>query len=114
MKLKDMMFMKVRDFIKEWADESHYDVDVYDNVCEEIGIAYCAGSPVLTKDGEEHFKDVLDYDIKVDENCCIAIIDVDGEEGVWQKKLKKAKEFFYAQAGYCAWDDYEKWFAETE
>ena len=103
--------MKVREFIKEWEnEEEHNDVDVYDNVCEELGIAYCGGMK-LTKEGEEHFKEVLDYDIDVYEDYGEAVIDVDGDEGVWQKKLKKAKEFFYSAAGYCACDDWDKWFA---
>ena len=101
--------MKVREFVKEWENESHNDVDVYDNVCEEIGIAYCSGMK-LTKAGEEHFKDVLDLDIDVHEDHCYALIDVDDEEGVWQKKLRKAKEFFYSAAGYCACDEWDVWF----
>lgn len=101
--------MKVRDFVKEWENESHNDVDVYDNVCEEIGIAYCSGTK-LTEAGEERFKDVLDLDIDVHEDHCYALIDVDDEEGVWQKKLRKAKEFFYSAAGYCAYDDWDVWF----
>lgn len=105
--------MKVREFIKEWEnEEEHNDIDVYDNVCEELGICYCVGTK-LTKEGEEHFKEVLDYDIDVHEEYCNAVIDVDDEEGIWQKKLKKAKEFFYSAAGYCDESDYDKWFAEA-
>ena len=105
--------MKVREFVEEWGKNTHYDVDVWDNVCEELGIAYCGGI-LLTKEGEEHFKEVLDYDIDVHEDYCNAVIDVDGDEGIWQKKLKKAKEFFYSAAGYCADKDYTKWFVEVE
>ena len=104
--------MKVKEFVKAWESDTHNDVDVWDNVCEELGIAYCSGIK-LTKKGKEHFKEVLDYDIDVDEDYCTAIIDVDDEEGVWQKKLKKAKEFFYSAAGYCDESDYDKWFAEA-
>lgn len=104
--------MKVREFVKEWENEIHDDIDVWDNVCEELGIAYCTGTK-LTKEGEEYFKEVLDYDIDVDEDYCTAIIDIDDEEGIWQKKLRKAKEFFYSAAGYCAESDYDKWFAEA-
>ncbi len=106
--------MKVREFVKEWENEAHSDVDVYDNVCEEIGIAYCSGGYKLTREGEEHFKEVLDYDIEVFEDDCVAIVDVNGEEGVWQKKLKKAKTFFYAIAGYCAEEDFDRWFADVD
>lgn len=103
--------MKVKDFINLWADGTRDDIDVYDDVCEELGIAYCGGYK-LTKEGEKQFKDVLEYDILVDEN--LAIIHVDDEEGIWQKKLKKAKQFFYAAAGYCDCDDYDRWFIEVE
>lgn len=104
--------MKVKEFIEMWADGTHNDVDVYDDVCEEIGIAYC-GEIKLTKEGKEEFEDVLDYEIDPDEENYIAIIHVDDEEGIWQKKLKKAKQFFYSAAGYCADEDYQKWFAEA-
>lgn len=105
--------MKVKEFIEMWADGTHSDVDVYDDVCEEIGIAYCGGIK-LTKKGKEEFEDVLDYEIDPDEENYIAIIHVDDEEGIWQKKLKKAKQFFYSAAGYCADEDYQKWFVEVE
>ena len=104
--------MKVKEFIEMWSDGTHSDVDVYDDVCDEIGIAYC-GEIKLTKEGKKEFKDVLDYEIDPDEEHCIAIIHVDDEEGIWQKKLKKAKQFFYSAAGYCADEDYQKWFAEA-
>lgn len=105
--------MKVKEFIEMWADGTHSDVDVYDDVCDEIRIAYCGGIK-LTKKGEEEFEDVLDYEIDPDEENYIAIIHVDDEEGIWQKKLKKAKQFFYSAAGYCADEDYQKWFVEVE
>lgn len=98
--------MKVREFIKREDD-----IDVYDNVCEELGIAFC-GPIELTAEGKRHFAEVLEYDIDVDDMYCCASIDVDAPEGEWQKKLKKAKEFFYAAAGYCDADDYDKWFKD--
>ena len=105
--------MKVREFIKEWGNEEHNDVDVYDNVCEELGICYCAGTK-LTKEGEEHFKDIFDFDIEVDEDNQVAVVDVDDiDEKIWKKKLKKAEEFFISAAGYCSDEDYTKWFVET-
>ena len=107
----DIVWTTIEEFVKEWENGKHEDVDVYDNVCDEIGIAFC-GQVRLTEEGKDHFKEVLTYNIKVDEDCQIAIVDVDAEEGVWQKKLKKAKEFFHAAAGYCADDDYKKWFKE--
>ena len=104
--------MKIKEFINLWADGEHDDVDVYDNVCEELGIAFCGGY-TLTEEGTEHFKDALELEIDVIERDCIAIVDVDDEEGIWQKKLKKAKEFFYSIAGYCNDENFEKWFVEA-
>ena len=46
--------MKVKDFI-ELCNREFLDVDVYDNVCEELGIAYCGDSIELTTEGKEHF-----------------------------------------------------------
>lgn len=105
--------MKVKDFI-ELCNREFLDVDVYDNVCEELGIAYCGDSIELTTEGKEHFKEALEFDIDYDADYSTAIVDIDDVEGVWQKKLRKAKEFFYAAAGYCADSDYQKWFREIE
>lgn len=103
-----MTKMKVKDFIAK-----DYDIDVYDNVCEELGIAKC-GAYSLTDEGKQEWADVLEYDIEVyEENCC-AVVDVDGNEGVWQKKLRRAKNFFYSLAGYCSEENYDKWFIEIE
>ena len=108
--MKQNLF-KVRDFIK-----FNDDIDVYDDVCEELGIAFC-GPMLLTEAGEEHFAEVLDYDIQIDFSGSIKTAAVrvdDDDEKVWKHKLKKASEFFYALAGYCAADDYDKWFTEPE
>lgn len=94
--------MKVKDLITQ-----EIDIDVYDDVCEELGIAFC-GPLELTEDGTKEFADVMEYDIEINDDC--AIVNVDAPEGVWQKKLKKAKHFFHAAAGYCADDDYRRWF----
>ena len=109
----DIVWTTVGEFVKEWENGEHADVDVYDDVCEELGIAFC-GEIKLTNEGAEHFKEVLQYNIKVDEDCGVAIVNVDAEEGVWQRKLRNAKSFFYAAAGYCADDDWNKWFQFVE
>lgn len=69
----------------------------------------------LTDYGMEKFGEVLDYPMHINPyewGCDIpcAIIHVDDEEGVWQKKLKKAKRFFSACAGDIACDEYDKLF----
>lgn len=103
--------MKVRDLI-----EMEIDIDVYDDVCDDIGIAFC-GPLVLTEQGKEKFADVLDYPVKLHDcnGTLMAQVRIDDDdEKVWSKRLRKAKEFFYAAAGYCAADDYDKWFKEAD
>lgn len=98
--------MTVRDLIAQ-----EIDIDVYDDVCEELGIAFC-GPLKLTEQGEEKFREVLDYEIKTDASgdYATAAVCIDGDG--WKKKLRKAKEFFYAAAGYCADSDYNTWFEQ--
>lgn len=99
--------MKVRELLK-----LEIDIDVYDNVCEELGIAFC-GPVELTKEGREHFRESLEYDVELDNipgpyAGIIGVVDIDCDE--WEEKLKKAKELFYSMAGYCSVSEYEKWF----
>lgn len=107
-----MVLMTVEEFVKAWESEEKPDIDVYDDVVEELGIAYCSGS-CLTEEGKEHFKEVLTYTMEVFEDQYYALVKVDDEEGIWQEKLKKAEEFFYSAAGYCASSDFDKWFKEV-
>ena len=112
--LKGEYIMKIRDFIK-----LNTDIDVYDDVCEELGICFC-GPIMLTEEGEQHFSEVLDYDVTVhlaitSRDCSYATVHVDDDDDkVWKRRLRKAKEFFHSLAGYCSEDDYEKWFIEPE
>ena len=99
--------MKVKEFIKLNAD-----IDVYDDVCEELGICFC-GPMLMTEEGEKRFAEVLDYEIELDFSGSIktAVIHIDGDDGNgWKKRLRKAEEFFYSAAGYCADEDFQKWF----
>lgn len=99
--------MKVRDLLN-----MEIDVDVYDNVCEELAIAFC-GPVTLTDEGREQFKDALDLDVKAI-NAYGITIDVDDEdESIFEKKLKSAKAFFWSAAGFCADSDFKKWFADN-
>jgi len=103
--------MKVRDFIK--IDE---DIDVYDDVCEALAIAFC-GPLELTEAGEKHFAEVLDYDIKLDFSGSIptAAVRVNSEDDKeWKRKLRNARDFFYSAAGYCKDSDWDKWFVEND
>lgn len=101
--------MKVKDLI-----EQEISLDVYDDVCEELGIAF-DGPLVLTEQGREKFSDVLEYEVQIHNNgydtVGIVVVD-DGTENGWKARLRKAKQFFEAAAGYCTVDDYHKWFKE--
>lgn len=96
--------MKVKDLLR-----MQIDIDVYDNVCEELGIAFC-GAMKLTNKGKKRFADALEYDIILDGHNNVAIIDIDFPD--WEDRLAKAKELFYSLAGYCDDCDYEEWFKE--
>lgn len=99
--------------IRELLNMSDVSIDVYDNVCEEISVAFeWDGTLELSEDGKNYFAEVLDYDITIGDSNGYAygVVDVDGDEGVWQKKLKAASEFFYAAAGYCSCEDFDRWF----
>lgn len=97
MKVKDLLPMEI-------------DIDVYDNVVEELGIAFC-GPFELTEEGKRKFEDVIEYDIEVNKDYGTAIVDIDYDD--WEDRLKKAKRFFYSLAGYCDADDYDRWFIEA-
>ena len=112
------------------------DIDVYDDVCEELGIAFCNPfdddevhdwSEYLTERGMKQFSDVLDYPMEIFEGCvggceyaivegCVggcayAIVKVDDDDdNVWRAKLIRAKRFFESAAGYCSCEDHDKWF----
>ena len=103
--------MKVKDLIK-----MDIDVDVYDNVCDDIGIAFC-GALELTDEGKAKFEIALNLDVEsLDEDDAVCVINVDDEffPDNWKFNLKRAKEFFYAAAGYCSESDWNKWFKESE
>lgn len=100
------------------------DIDVYDDVCEELGIAFCnpfdddevhEWDEYLTKCGMEQFKEVLDYPMEIYYGyvggCMNAIVHIDDDDDkVWKRRLRKAEEFFESAAGYCSCEDYDKWF----
>ena len=99
--------MTVRDLIQQGID-----IDVYDDVCEELGIAFC-GPQKLTEEGKKEFSDVLDYPVKLHYNGLdtVVIVNIDDpDDAVWEKRLERAKLFFEGMAGYCSCSDYDKWF----
>lgn len=99
--------MKVKDFIQQ-----EIDIDVYDDVCEALGIAFC-GPLSLTDAGREKFAEVMEYDIEQSDCCAVVSVD-DPDDRTWKHRLAKACEFFEAAAGYCAADDYDTWFFTEE
>jgi len=101
--------MKVRDLI-----EMDIDIDVYDDVCEELGICFC-GPMKLTEAGEKKFAEVMKYPVTLRNSggYIVAIVSVDDpEDKVWKRRLRKYVEFFEAASGYCPAEDFEKWFKE--
>jgi hypothetical protein len=103
--------MTIRDLIQQ-----EIDIDVYDDVCEELGIAFC-GPQLLTEEGEKEFADIMEYQVEINPHsyggypAAIVLID-DPDEAVWTERLGKAKRFFDSAAGYCASSDYDRWFKE--
>ena len=101
--------MTIRDLI-----EQDVDIDVYDDVCEDLGIAFCGPQP-LTEEGKKKFEEILDYPIVINFHSYgdmpAAIVQIEQFDD-WKKRLGKVMHFFYAAAGYCAVDDYELWFGK--
>ena len=100
MKIKELLPMSI-------------DIDCYDNVTEELGIAYC-GPMELTEEGEKKFAEVMEYECEILHDPMgydVCIIKVDDDPNIpWRHKLCKARDFFLSVAGYCDADDYDKWF----
>ena len=101
--------MKVKDLL-----EMEIGIDVYDNVCEELGIAF-EGPIELTEAGEEKFAEVLEYDVSLNDNGAdvVAIVDVDDyDEAEFERKLAAAKELFESMAGWCTMEEGKLWFKD--
>lgn len=107
MKRYEVKTMTIREFMT-----SNMDIDVYDNVCEELGIAFCPPM-YLTEEGIQEFGNLLDSKIEVCEDACSAVVIVDDDPNWnWEDKLLAMKRFFYSMAGYCEDTDYNRWFKE--
>ena len=104
--------MTLREFVQQDVD-----IDVYDDVCEELGIAF-VGPQEFTEDGMKEFEDIMDFDVEINEHSYFgypaAIVHVDDEdEKVWKHRIKRIKLFFESAAGYCSVEEYEKWFGDV-
>ena len=57
----------------------------------------------------------MDYEIRINRHSYgdlpAAILMIDGLPD-WEDRLRKAKRFFDGAAGYCACDDYDRWFGK--
>lgn len=95
--LEEPVIMNIRDLIN-----LEIDVDVMGN----IAIAFC-GPLELTPEGIEHFSEVLDLEVEVSNT--EAYVD-QGNSRLYDK----AKEFFWAAAGYCSDSLWTKFFKEEE
>jgi hypothetical protein len=89
--------------------EQDVDLDIYDDVCEELGIAFC-GPVKLTEEGLKRFCGCLDFPVSYYPDDGFAVVHIDAPEGIWQKNLHSVKELFEAMAGFCKVSDYERWF----
>lgn len=101
--------IKVKDLLK-----MDVDVDVYDNITEELAIAFC-GAVELTDEGKFYFEVILDREVELDEENGVAIIDCDDEffpAELDELYLRMAKELFYSAAGYCTEEKYNRYFKE--
>ena len=100
--------MTIREFIRQSIS-----VDVVDDVCEELYIAF-DGPVELTPVGEKKFREVLDYEIELHSlgaDDVIGIVHIDDDsDAVWERRLRKATEFFESLAGYCTDTQYRTWF----
>lgn len=110
---KNAQKMRVRDLIA-----MDIDIDVYDNVVEGIGIAFC-GPVKLSNEGMVKFDQVMDYEItiyRLSDGCDVCIITTDDEEPEvpYTNKLRLAEEFFFACAGYCDSDNFDVWFVDED
>lgn len=105
------MRMTIEEFIELWADGTHADIDVTESVSESFCIAYCGNQ--LTETGKKEWNDVLTCFIDVDEytRYPLAVIDLD-DDRQWMHTAKRARQFFYAMAGYCAESYYDSWFKD--
>lgn len=92
--------MKVKDLIRE-----DIDIDVIDDYDERCWIAKC-GAYKLTDEAVQKFHRVLDIDVDMRDD--IAVLHCETE-----REAEECKDFFLSLAGYCAAEDYDRWFVEV-
>ena len=93
------------------------DIDVYNDVIDDMGIALC-GPTKLTEKGEQEFKEALDLPVEILDpdtpyQRVIVMID-DPDEAVWKRRRKILRRFLWSAAGYLNDELYNEWFEEEE
>ena len=109
--------MKVKDmFTNEWYDK-YGDIDVYQDCLDIDGVAYCGEK--LTEEGKKEWGDVLDLGVYINNPPSIdygypeAVVEVDDLPNC-EHLAKRVMELFWACAGYCTEDEWDKWFKGVE
>lgn len=94
--------------VKDMITMGDIDIDVYDDYDERCGIAFCGGY-LLTDEGKERFKHALDLKVTIQmNNYACAVVHCDTG-----KDARACKEFFYAIAGFCSDEDFNRWFKDA-
>ena len=96
--------MKVKDLIAE-----DIDIDVIDDYDERCWIAKC-GAYKLTDAGEQIFHKALDIKVNIEQVGTQKVAVLHCETAT---EANECKVFFLSLAGYCAAEDYDRWFVEV-
>ena len=93
------------------------DIDVYNDVIDDMGIALC-GPTKLTEKGEQEFKEVLDLPVEIidpDTPYQTVMVKIDDPyEEVWKRRRRILNKFLRSAAGYVDEELYNEWFEEEE
>lgn len=96
--------MKVKDLIREKID-----IDVIDDYDARCWIAKC-GAYKMTDAGEQMFHKALDIKVNIEQVGTQKVAVLHCETA---KEANECKVFFLSLAGYCAAEDYDRWFVEV-
>ena len=93
------------------------DIDVYNDVIDDTGIALC-GPTKLTDKGEQEFKEALDLPVEILDpdtpyQRVMVMID-DPDEAVWKRRRRILRKFLWSAAGYVDEKLFNEWFEEEE
>lgn len=85
-------------------------IDVIDDVTDDLWIAF-DGVLNLTEAGKKRWASVLGLPVTFRDGWggTVACVMLDGRKD-WEKMERKCIDFFESAAGYCAADDWDKWF----